>query len=138
MRNKSSTSKIGENQPGNKNSASEIIPFKFLMMAFSFSWVFWIIPVALGHGWISWSWAMSARVPLIILGSLGPLAPAFALHFASGGKRAMLQFGTRALRFRIPIGILILALLLFPAMAALAIYLLELNGGAPLARHRPD
>jgi membrane protease YdiL (CAAX protease family) len=131
MYNKSSSG-IVEGQASDANTVFAVLPLRYLMVAFSFSWTFWFFPLATGQGWISWPWLVSAKIPLILVGSFGPFFSAFTLCFLSGGTRATLQFAKRALRFRIPVGILLLALLLFPGLAALAIYLHMLNGGATL------
>jgi membrane protease YdiL (CAAX protease family) len=136
MYNESSSSIIVGSQPDSTsttNATSNFLPPRYLVAAFSFSWVFWLFPVAAGQGWISWPWIASAKIPLILAGSFGPFVAAFALSLRSGGIRAMRHLASRALRFRIHIGILLLALFLLPALAALAIYLNVLGGGAPLA-----
>ena len=118
--------------PLTAKGALAILPRSYLAGAFAFSWVFWLLPVAFGQGWIAWPWVASAKIPLIMAGSFGPFLAAFALCWRAGAKQAAWQFGRRALRWRIPVGIVVLALLLFPALAALAISLHALGGGAPL------
>lgn len=129
----SPSSSFVQTQPLTAKGALAVLPLGYLVAAFAFSWVFWFFLVALGQGWIAWPWVAPAKIPLIMAGSFGPFLAAFALSFRAGGKRAAWQFGGRALRWRIPVGIVVLALLLFPALAALAISLHAFGGGAPLS-----
>jgi membrane protease YdiL (CAAX protease family) len=114
-----------------------ILPLKFFAIAYGFSWCVWLLPLASARGWISWPWVSLAQIPILAVGAFGPLFASFLLVYRDGGMREVARFGTRALRWRIPIGHLCVALFVCPVIAAGATYLYSLQGGPALAWTMP-
>jgi uncharacterized protein len=115
-----------------EDHAPASFPATYFVIAHVFAWTFWLFPLASTHGWISSPRIASLEVAFLVVGAFGPLVASFYLTYRDGGRRALLQFAGRALRIRIPAGPLCVALLLLPALAALAVYLHSREGGPAL------
>ncbi len=110
-----------------------VFPWKFFVWAYAFTWFFWFWPLAAAKGWVSWSWIASAKVPILMTGAFGPFVASFLLTYRDGGRKSVLRFAARALRYRIPARPLGVALFLCPILAAIATYLYSREGGPPWA-----
>jgi hypothetical protein len=75
------------------------VPWKFFFLAYAFSWVFWLLPIAAARGWVSWAWIAPAKVPILVVGAFGPFVAAFALTGWDFGLRGILRFAAQALPF---------------------------------------
>jgi hypothetical protein len=115
-----------------ERNASARFPLAFFVIAFVFAWAIWLVPLASTRGWISSPRIASLEVAFLVVGAFGPLVSSFLLTYRAGGGRALREIAGRALRYRIPAAQLLVAVLLLPALAALAVYLHSREGGAAL------
>jgi hypothetical protein len=109
------------------------MPWSLFAIAYGFSWLLWLLPLAQARGWHNWPWVETYKVPLLMAGACGPLLAALTLTWHEGGARAFGRFAARALQFRIPWPQLAVALLLSPILAAAAMYWNSFGSGPPLA-----
>jgi uncharacterized protein len=109
------------------------IPIGFFAVAFGFSWLFWLAPLATDRGWITVSWVATAKLPFLLGGAFGPFVASVAFSYWHGGRAGTRSFLGQALRFRIAPVQLVGALLLCPAIGAMAMALVAQDGGPPLS-----
>jgi uncharacterized protein len=137
----STTEGLVRDAPREEPAPAATLPLTFFAVAYTFSWCLWLLPLAAARNWIPWpqvaSAIGSAKVPILMAGAFGPFVASFLLTYREGGRRAVLRFAARALRYRIPVGHLCVAMFLCPALAALATYLHSLDGGPPLTWSTP-
>lgn len=60
---------------------TKAFPLKFVLVAFAFTWAFWLLAVLEARGLIS-----SLPVPALFLGAFGPMVAAVVLTAQEGGR----------------------------------------------------
>jgi uncharacterized protein len=109
-----------------KVKQSEGFPTRYFAFAFAWAWVFWAVPLCTTRGWLTQPTLGGLRNLFLIVGAYAPFVAAFALSFRDGTAWALFK---RAFRWRIPPLVLLTALILFPAVAGVAIWLHSMQGG---------
>jgi membrane protease YdiL (CAAX protease family) len=97
-------------------------PIPFVIVTFAFTWTCWWLTALDARGLIA------LPMPLVLIGSLGPLVAALALTARSGGRAALRALLTRVVRWRVP-PIWYAVALLGPVVVYLAVMVLHVLGG---------
>lgn len=94
----------------------------FIMLAFGFSWAFWIPQAAIAHGWDAPSWLRSFLDGPWNIAAFGPTIAAFVMVWRRKSLSGLGQFIWTGLTQPFRAWLLLPALLLFPAVTAVAIW----------------
>jgi uncharacterized protein len=112
--------------PTTHTTARRAFPLKFVLVAFAFTWAFWLLMLLEARGLIS-----SLPVPALFLGAFGPMVAAVVITAQEGGRAGLRTLLSRIVRWRVA-PIWYGAVLLGPiALQLLAIALYVLLGGQP-------
>lgn len=84
----------------------------YLAIAFGFAWAFWLVAWLITMKFIS-----LPLLPMLFIGSFGPLVGAAATTFHDGGLRRMVDFFARALDPRMGWSVFLVAFFLMPILA---------------------
>ena len=103
----------------------------YFVIAFVVAWTMWLFPALASHGLIKLS--HSLQLACLFIGSFGPFLGALIATYRDGGGGAVRQFFGRCLRWRIGPTYLLVAVLLAPILAGIAMWLLAHDGGPPYA-----
>jgi membrane protease YdiL (CAAX protease family) len=71
-------------------------PLKYVLVAFAFTWTFWLLAMLEARGLIS-----SLPVPALFLGAFGPAVAAVAITAQEGGRAGLRSLLSRILRWRV-------------------------------------
>jgi membrane protease YdiL (CAAX protease family) len=71
-------------------------PLKYILVAFAFTWTFWLLATLEARGLIS-----SLPVPALFLGAFGPVVAAVAITAQEGGRAGLRSLLGRILRWRV-------------------------------------
>jgi uncharacterized protein len=71
-------------------------PLRFVLIAFVFTWVFWLLAILEARGLIS-----SLPVPALFLGAFGPMVAAVVLTAQEGGRAGLRSLLSRVVRWRV-------------------------------------
>ncbi len=103
----------------------------YFVLAFSISWVVWMVPLLASRGVLSMPGAV--QIGLVVLGSFGPFIAAYVSLYRDGGWPAMRDFAKRSLRYHIGWIYLLAALFLVPLIGLCAAFVYARLGGPTLA-----
>lgn len=110
--------------------------FSFILIAFGFSWAFWIPQAAIAQGWDAPNWVQSVLAGPWNIAAFGPTIAAFVMVWRRGSLLGLAQFIWKGLTQSFRPWLLIPALFLFPAVTGAAIWLAygwdELSAASPL------
>ena len=112
--------------PSRTTTTARAFPLKYFVLAFAFTWAFWVPAALEARGLIS-----SLPVPATFLGALGPLLAAVVVTAQEGGRAGLHSLLSRVVRWRVaPIwyGVAILGPLLI-TLGAISLHVLL--GGQP-------
>ena len=97
------TTEKGENKmgtttatPSRTNTTTRAFPLKFVLVAFAFTWFFWLLAMLEARGLIS-----SLPVPALFLGAFGPMVAAVAITAQEGGRAGLRSLFSRIIRWRV-------------------------------------
>jgi membrane protease YdiL (CAAX protease family) len=76
--------------------ARSAFPLKFVVVAFTFTWIFWLLAVLEARGLIT-----SLPVPAVFLGAFGPMVAAVAITAQEGGRAGLRSLLSRIVRWRV-------------------------------------
>jgi membrane protease YdiL (CAAX protease family) len=79
-----------------RTATRSAFPLKFVLVAFSFTWVFWWLAVLEARGLIS-----ALPVPALFLGTFGPMVAAVAITAQEGGRAGLRSLLSRVVRWRV-------------------------------------
>ena len=82
--------------PPSRTTATRAFPLKFVLVAFSFTWVFWWLAVLQERGLIS-----SLPVPELFLGAFGPMVAAVIVTAQESGRAGLRSLLGRVVRWRV-------------------------------------
>ena len=71
-------------------------PLKFVLIAFTFTWAFWLLVMLEARGLIA-----SLPVPAMLLGAFGPMLAAVVLTAQEGGRAGLRSLLSRVVRWRV-------------------------------------
>jgi membrane protease YdiL (CAAX protease family) len=77
-------------------TTTRILPLKFVLVAFAFTWTFWSLAILEARGLIS-----SLPVPALFLGAFGPIVAAVTVTAQEGGRAGLRQLLGRVVRWRV-------------------------------------
>lgn len=77
-------------------TTTKAFPLKFVLVAFAFTWFFWLLAVLEARGLIS-----SLPVPALFLGAFGPMVAAVVLTAQEGGRAGLRSLLSRVVRWRV-------------------------------------
>jgi membrane protease YdiL (CAAX protease family) len=77
-------------------TTTRAFPLEFLLIAFAFTWAFWLLVMLEAHGMIS-----SLPVPALFLGAFGPMVAAVVLTAQEGGRAGLRSLLSRVVRWRV-------------------------------------
>jgi len=106
--------------------SSNSFPWKYFIIAFTFSWILWFPGILQSRG------VISTPLPLLlflIIGSFGPFISSFHLTYRKEAKAGVKRLWKRAFNFKIPIKWLALIILLPLCITGISLYLKILSGG---------
>jgi len=110
-----------------QNSTPPPFPWKFFIITFAFSWLFWLFPVLSAQADI----ASPVNTKLLfVIGLFGPSFTGLFLTVSEKGKEGLKKLLKRALRFRIPLRWLAVILLLPVIVDGIALLLFTQIGGS--------
>ena len=103
-------------------------PLKFVLIAFAFTWAFWLLAILEARGLIS-----SLPVPALFLGAFGPMLAAVILTAQEGGRAGLRSLLSRVARWRVAPGWYAVALLgpIVLTLGAMALQLVVFGGQPP-------
>lgn len=102
------------------------LPF-FLIATFVASWCIWLLPALASHGIVNLPDGL--QMTAIVAGSFAPFVMGFTWVYRDGGWRAVREFASRALAWRIGFTYLLPALLLSPLLGWVASLVYASHGG---------
>ncbi len=70
--------------PPSRTTATSAFPLKYIVIAFAFTWTFWLLAILEARGLIS-----SLPVPALFLGAFGPMVAAVVLTAREGGRAGL-------------------------------------------------
>ena len=79
-----------------RTTTTKAFPLKFVLVAFLFTWAFWLLTVLEARGLIS-----SLPVPALFLGAFGPMVAAVALTAQEGGRAGLRSLLSRVVRWHV-------------------------------------
>jgi uncharacterized protein len=103
-------------------------PLRFVLIAFVFTWVFWLLAILEARGLIS-----SLPVPALFLGAFGPMVAAVVLTAQEGGRAGLRSLLSRVVRWRVApfwYGVALLGPIVFQLLA-MALQLVVFGGQPP-------
>jgi hypothetical protein len=100
----------------------------FFLVAFGWSWLFWIPTALIAQGWSAPSWLESFLNSPFNLAAWGPLIAAILVTLLEEGKTGAKKLLKRGLDFRFGIGWYLVVFLLFPVLIGGALLLAILTG----------
>ncbi len=103
-------------------------PLRFVLIAFVFTWVFWLLAILEARGLIS-----SLPVPALFLGAFGPMVAAVVLTAQEGGRAGLRSLLSRVVRWRVApfwYGVALLGPIVFQLLA-MALQLVVYGGQPP-------
>ena len=103
-------------------------PLKFVLIAFAFTWVFWLLATLEARGLIS-----SLPVPALFLGAFGPMVAAVVLTAQESGRAGLRSLLSRVVRWRVaPIwyGVALLGPIVLQ-LVAMALHVVVFGGQLP-------
>lgn len=71
-------------------------PLKFVLVAFAFTWFFWLLAILEARGLIS-----ALPVPALFIGAFGPMVAAVAITVQEGGRAGLRLLMSRVTRWRV-------------------------------------
>ena len=77
-------------------TTTRAFPIKFALIAFAFTWTFWLLAILEARGLIS-----SLPVPALFLGAFGPMLAAVVLTAQEGGRAGLRSLLSRVVRWRV-------------------------------------
>jgi hypothetical protein len=111
--------------PTTGTTTTKVFPLKFVLIAFAFTWAFWLLAVLEARGLIS-----SLPVPALFLGAFGPMVAAVVLTAQEGGRAGLRSLLSRVVRWRVaPFWVFLVFLLPF---AFLYTWIFNSTGGSVL------
>jgi CAAX protease family protein len=105
----------------------------YFAVAFAITWIMWLFAILATRGGLTLSPA--TQLVCLFSGSFGPFIGAFFAVYRDGGWSAVKEFASRSLRYRIGPVYLLMALLLMPVLAGMAMWWLAERGGPPYGVH---
>ena len=102
-----------------KSQSRDILTF--ILIAFGFSWAFWVPQAAIAHGWEAPGWVVRLVEGPWNIAAFGPTIAAFLVVWRRNAFSGLVSFIWAGLLMRFRLWLLIPALLLFPAITATAI-----------------
>lgn len=109
-----------------KHSAIPPVPFSgknlllFFLIAFGFSWMFWIPQVLIARGLHFPAWLTGYLGSPYNVAAFGPFVAAFVMVYRERGRRGVVDLLKRGIQYRFPLWWYVPVLLLFPAITLLA------------------
>ena len=103
-------------------------PLKFVLIAFTFTWAFWLLVMLEARGLIA-----SLPVPAMLLGAFGPMLAAVVLTAQEGGRAGLRSLLSRVVRWRVaPVwyGVALLGPIVL-TLVAMALQLVLFGGQPP-------
>lgn len=82
--------------PSRTTTTTRTFPLKFVLIAFAFTWAFWLLVMLESRGLIS-----SLPVPALLLGAFGPMVAAVVLTALEGGRAGLRSLLGRVVRWRV-------------------------------------
>jgi uncharacterized protein len=82
--------------PSRTTTTTSAFPLKYVLVAFAFSWAFWLLAVLEARGLIS-----SLPLPALFLGAFGPMVAAVAISTQEGGRAGLRSLLSRIVRWRV-------------------------------------
>lgn len=79
-----------------RTTTTRAFPLKFALIAFAFTWAFWLLVMLEARGLIS-----SLPVPALLLGAFGPMVAAVVLTAQEGGRAGLRSLLNRVVRWRV-------------------------------------
>lgn len=77
-------------------ATTRAFPLKFVLVAFAFTWFFWLLAILEARGLIS-----SLPVPALFLGAFGPMVASVAITAQEGGRAGLRLLLSRVTRWRV-------------------------------------
>ena len=82
--------------PPSRTTATRAFPLKYIVIAFAFTWTFWLLAVLEARGVIS-----SLPVPALFLGAFGPMVAAVIVTAQESGRAGLRSLLSRVVRWRV-------------------------------------
>ena len=82
--------------PSRTTTTTSAFPLKYVLVAFAFSWAFWLLAMLKARDLIS-----SLPLPALFLGAFGPMVAAVALSTQEGGRAGLRSLLSRIVRWRV-------------------------------------
>ena len=82
--------------PSRTTTTISAFPLKFVLIAFAFSWAYWLLAVLEARGLI-----YSLPVPAMLLGAFGPMVAAVVLTAQESGRAGLRSLLSRVVRWRV-------------------------------------
>jgi membrane protease YdiL (CAAX protease family) len=79
-----------------RTTTTRAFPLKYIVIAFAFTWTFWLLAILEARGLIS-----SLPVPALFLGAFGPMVAAVAITAQEGGRAGLRSLLSRVVRWRV-------------------------------------
>jgi membrane protease YdiL (CAAX protease family) len=79
-----------------RTTTTSAFPLKYVLVAFAFSWAFWLLAMLEARGLIS-----SLPLPALFLGAFGPMVAAVAISTQEGGRAGLRSLLSRIVRWRV-------------------------------------
>jgi uncharacterized protein len=110
------------------HTTTRAFPLKFVLIAFAFTWAFWLLVMLEARGLIS-----SLPVPALFLGAFGPMVAAVVLTAQEGGRAGLRSLLSRVVRWRVaPVwyGVALLGPIVLQ-LVAMALHVVVFGGQLP-------
>ena len=82
--------------PLSRTTATKAFPLKYIVIAFAFTWTFWLLAMLEARGLIS-----SLPVPAVFLGAFGPMVAAVIVTAQESGREGLRSLLSRILQWRV-------------------------------------
>jgi membrane protease YdiL (CAAX protease family) len=79
-----------------RTTMTRVFPLKYIVIAFAFTWFFWLLAILEGRGLIS-----SLPVPATFLGAFGPMVAAVIVTAQESGRAGLRSLLSRIVRWRV-------------------------------------
>ncbi len=109
-------------------TTTRAFPLKFVLIAFAFTWAFWLLATLEARGLIS-----SLPVPALFLGAFGPMLAAVVLTAQEDGRAGLRSLLSRVVRWRVApfwYGVVLLGPIVL-TLGAMALQLVVFGGQPP-------
>jgi membrane protease YdiL (CAAX protease family) len=109
-----------------KENSNNSFPWKYFIIAFTFSWIIWVPGIFQSRGIIS---TPLPAIVFLIIGAFGPFISSFYLTSKKESKPGVKRLWKRAFNFKIPLKWLAFIFLLPVCIAGISLYLKIQSGG---------